>query len=91
MAKVILVQENKDIHIMLKHLMSVSGTDLTKVCNEHGLDSIKTAATLVNKKIEIEFLKGLVHMINPEAELSVDVSISLFANGKEIFNQTTEK
>ena len=91
MAKITLVQETNDIYIMVKNLLEIRQTKLSKVCEKHGIHYGTTIKELKKNSIDLDYLKDLINKIDPEAKVSIDVSISLFANGKEIFNQTTEK
>jgi hypothetical protein len=91
MAKVKLEQENGEMSSMIKILMSANDTNLMKVCYEHKLNYSSTDKRIRAKKVDLAFLKDLIGKIDPKAKFSVDVNISLTANGKEIFNQKTEK
>ena len=87
MAKVTLVQENNDVHIALKTLMAMSGTNLTRVCKEHGLNYGETVKEMAKPKVELSFFTDMVKKINPEAKLTNDVNIVLSLDGTGIFKQ----
>ena len=92
MATIILAQQNNDIHVMIKNLLAISKTNLSRVCREHDdLNYNRTVKSLEKEKIELDFLKDLIYKIDPEARIEVDVNITLFANGQLIFTQKTEK
>lgn len=87
MAKVKLVQEGNDISIMVKNLINTSGTKLSNVCEEHGLNYGDTHKKINATNIDAEWLKELVGKINPNAVIGIDFSIRIEIDGNEVFNQ----
>ncbi|MFT6442500.1 MAG: hypothetical protein ACJASM_002046 [Salibacteraceae bacterium] len=87
MAKITLEQENGDIAMMVRNLLSVSSTNLTKVCDNNGLEYGPTSKKINAKRVDLEYLQDLIKKINPDAKMYMDTDISLYANGRVIFNQ----
>lgn len=91
MAKVKLIQQGKDITIMIKTLLAVSKTDLSKVCEDNKLEYRSTYSDLNKNSIDLDWLKNLVQLINPKANIEIDFSIRVLVDGNEIYTQKTFK
>jgi len=89
--KVILQQEDKDIVSMIDRLMKISKTNLSRVCEENHLNYFPTRSALHRDEMTLQFLRDLVQLINSEARLNTEFSLSLEIDEKTIFSQKTIK
>ena len=91
MARIALVQDNLDIKKMIRILLSESETNLTRVCEKHGLEYSRIDKKNKAKMVYLDYLTDLIHKINPEAEITTDINFTVVVGGKEIFNQKIKK
>lgn len=76
---------------MIHSLMRRSRTNLKRVCEENNLDYGFIYRKIGSKKIELEWLKNFLQMINPEARIKDEFSLSLELDEIVIYNQNQNK
>lgn len=87
---VIITQKDREIMSGVQRLMSMSKTNLTRLCSDHGMDYQKTYHKLTREEVSVSFITDLVEKINPKARIQHQFSLSLMLNDEVIINQKSK-
>jgi len=88
--KTILVQNKQDVSSMVDRLLKMSGTNLSKVCAENGLRYSTVIQRLKAKQVDPKFLSNLIELINENARLDHEFSVSLIVDNEIVITQKSK-